>query len=507
MKTLRLILGDQLNYNHSWFRDTDSNVLYTLMEVRSEQEYVEHHIQKIVGFFATMRAFADHLDSKGHQVHYFKYDDAKNLHSFKDNLKRLIKGHKIERFEYIEPDEYRLDQVMSAICSELTIETKMVSSEHFMTERDDVREFFSKKKTYLMESFYRDMRKKHNIMMQGKDPMGGQWNFDHDNRKKYKGEVAIPAKFHASNDVSEIYQMVIDQGILHFGEIDANNFQWPINRQQALEHLNYFLENHLIYFGTYEDALTTQSETLFHSRLSFAMNLKMLSPKEIIEKTLAYWAEHQEIQIQQVEGFVRQIMGWREFMRGIYWAKMPGYEKENFFENEAKLPEWFWTGDTKMNCLKHAIKGSLKNAYAHHIQRLMVTGNFAALIGVHPDDVDEWYLGIYIDAIQWVEITNTRGMSQFADGGLLATKPYVSSASYIHKMSDYCGGCKYNHKLKTEENACPFNSLYWDYFERNREKLQKNPRIGMMYRVWDKMKNQEDILEKAAQLKANVDRL
>jgi deoxyribodipyrimidine photolyase-related protein len=228
--------------------------------------------------------------------------------------------------------------------------------------------------------------------------------------------------------------------------------------------------------------------SIYHSRLSFAMNSKLLSPLEVVEKAVKKWKDNQEqISISQIEGFVRQIIGWREYMRGIYWMKMPEFGTMNFFENERKLPEWYWTGKTKMNCLKHSISQSLDNAYAHHIQRLMITGNFALIAGISPDEVDAWYLGIYIDAIEWVEITNTRGMSQFADGGIVGTKPYAASANYINKMSNYCSDCFYDKKEKVGEKACPFNSLYWHFHVRNRDKLEKNPRIGMVYRMLDKM--------------------
>lgn len=508
MKTLRLILGDQLNSAHSWYREVCDDTLYTLMEIRPEQEYVKHHVQKIVGFFSAMRAFGQELQSIGHRVEYIAFNDADNLHSFEANLKQLVAAHNIERFEYQLPDEYRLEEQLKAICKTLDVKTDAVDTEHFLTTRNEVADFFKGKKTFLMESFYRYMRRKHDVMMDGKDPVGGQWNFDHDNRLKYKGEVPIPSPMRAENDVSDVYEMVLQEDIPHFGSIDASRFEWPLTRTQALEQLHYFSEHLLGYFGSYEDAMPQENEFLFHSRLSFALNIKLLHPKEVVQHVVEAWIEGgQQIPIQNIEGFVRQVLGWREYVRGLYWAKMPAYEDLNFFDNQRQLPSWFWTGDTKMNCLKHAIKGSLKNAWAHHIQRLMVTGNFASLIGAHPDEVDAWYLGIYIDAIQWVEITNTRGMSQFADGGILATKPYVSSASYMHKMGDYCSNCSYKHKLKTEDNACPFNSLYWDFYDRNRGKLSKNPRIGMMYRVWDKMKNQEAILERAQWCKEHIEEL
>lgn len=255
-----------------------------------------------------------------------------------------------------------------------------------------------------------------------------------------------------------------------------------------------------MFFGTFQDAMQSSQWSLYHSRLSFSLNSKMISPQEVTQAVVKTWRDNPDtISLNQTEGFIRQIIGWREYMRGVYWLKMPEFEKVNFFSHKNPLPGWYWTGETKMNCLKQSIKQSLDYAYAHHIQRLMITGNFALLAGVHPNDVDAWYLGIYIDAIQWVEITNTRGMSQYADGGAIATKPYTASANYIHKMSNYCDGCSYNYKEKTSENACPFNSLYWNFHDRNRAQLGNNPRLAMGYRLWDKMapKEKAAILEKA----------
>jgi deoxyribodipyrimidine photolyase-related protein len=272
------------------------------------------------------------------------------------------------------------------------------------------------------------------------------------------------------------------------GSVDAKNFIWPVNRIQSLALLDFFIEHCLALFGTFQDAMDPNEWSLYHSRLSFAMNVKLISPKEVIDKAIAaYEKSSDKIQYNQLEGFVRQIIGWREYMRGIYWEKMPSYAQLNYFNHQEKLPDWYWTGKTKMSCLKNAITQSLQFAYAHHIQRLMITGNFALLAGVHPNEVDAWYLGIYIDALDWVEITNTRGMSQFADGGIVGSKPYVSSATYINKMSSYCTGCYYNKAKKTGDKACPFNSLYWNFYDKHESKLAKNPRIGMMYNVWRRM--------------------
>jgi deoxyribodipyrimidine photolyase-related protein len=313
-----------------------------------------------------------------------------------------------------------------------------------------------------------------------------------------------------NNEVSEIFQEIRKTDIKTIGVIDEHDFVWPINRAQSLQLLDFFVTECLPLFGSYQDAMTPNEWSLYHARISFSMNIKMISPQEVIEKAIREWQKRpNEIEYNQLEGFVRQIIGWREYMRGIYWLKMPEYGTMNFFDNQEKLPDWFWTGKTKMNCLKDAINQSLNYAYAHHIQRLMVTGNFALLAGIHPDAVDQWYLGIYIDAIEWVEITNTRGMSQFADGGIVGTKPYVSSASYIDKMSHYCGSCYYKKAVKTGDRACPFNSLYWNFYDRNEDKLGKNPRIGMMYNVWRKMQPEAKValLEQANYYLKNINDL
>ncbi len=489
-KKLRLILGDQLNENHSWFSETNKNILYVLMEVKSESKYVKQHIQKLLGFFASMRSFNEWLNEKGHKTHYIKISDKNNRNSFTDNIKHLIKDKGIEHFEYQEPDEYRLDVELKNLCEELDIPSGMCSSEHFLADRMDVKNFF-KDKEYLMENFYRHMRKKYDILMDSGKPIGGKWNYDQENRKKLPKNLEIPEPYTYSHDLSNIYEDIKKAELDYFGEADPKNFIWPITRREGLKYLREFIDQNLENFGPYQDAMSERSWSNFHSRLSFALNLKMISPKEVIERVEDAFEDLSEENLSSVEGFIRQILGWREYMRGIYWAKMPEYENENYFGFESKLPDWYWTGETDMKCLQHSIGQSLKYAYAHHIQRLMITGNFALLIECKPDEVDAWYLGVYIDAIQWVEITNTRGMSQYADGGLLSSKPYISSANYVNKMSSYCGNCKYDHKKKYGENACPFNSLYWNFLNTQKDKLESNPRMGMVYSLLNKMDKDE----------------
>ncbi len=338
-----------------------------------------------------------------------------------------------------------------------------------------------------MEFFYRHMRVAHQVLMEGPNkPLGGQWNFDHDNRKPWRGTPREPKDARPLHDHSQLWETIVGAGINSFGNPQANQLAWPLNRDEALQQLDAFVDTALPYFGDFQDAMSTNAWRLFHSLLSFSLNVKMLNPREVVAKAeAAYQAGHAPLAA--VEGFIRQILGWREYVRGVYWANMPEFAERNFFGHTRSLPRWFWDGQTKMHCLSQAITQSLEQAHAHHIQRLMVIGNFALLAGLHPADVHRWYLGIYIDAFEWVELPNTLGMSQFADGGLLATKPYVSSAAYIDRMSDYCKGCHYDKKARIGERACPFNALYWDFYHRNGAMLANNPRIGMAYRQLEKM--------------------
>lgn len=506
--TLRLILGDQLNIHHSWFKKVDENIVYVMMEMRQETDYVTHHIQKVAAFFASMRNFANELSSSGHNVKYLKINDIDNHQNIEENLTTLIKKYEATKFEYILPDEYRLDKQLSEFCHNCGISFSSADSEHFLAERNELSDFFKEKKQFVMEFFYRYMRKKYKLLLdENGEPEGGKWNFDQNNRKKWDEKTTIPKTYPVKNDVSGIVKEIAQAGIKTIGNIDAQNFSWPVNRNQSLEILDYFCKHHLKYFGTFQDAMHSREKFLFHSRLSFAMNAKLISPLEVVEKAIETYRNKHEIELSQIEGFARQIIGWREYMRGIYWKFMPQYAYENYFEHKRKLPGFYWTGNTKMNCLQKAIGQSLDESYAHHIQRLMITGNFALLAGVHPDEVDNWYLGIYIDAIEWVEITNTRGMSQFADGGIVATKPYISSANYIQKMSNYCSNCHYDYKSKTNINSCPFNSLYWNFLDENKKLLANNNRMAMMYNLLEKIPQNElnEIKKRAHFILNNLD--
>ena len=505
MTTLRLVLGDQLNPLHPWFDQVRDDIVYALMEVRQETDYVLHHAQKILAIFAAMRDFARQLEVAGHRVHYLTIDDPANRQDIPANLDALLAEHQASAFEYQAPDEWRLDIQLAEYTRSLPHPTCMVDSAHYYTSRDEATALFAGKKQWLMERFYRAMRVKHGVLMDDGAPVGGQWNYDADNRKAWPGTPPEPPDFRPTHDHSTLWQSLAAAGVKSFGAPQAGAFRWPINRAEALAQLDAFLSHVMPHFGDYQDAMSTRAWRLFHSQLSFALNTKMLDPREVVGAAELAWRAG-GVPLAAAEGFIRQILGWREYVRGVYWARMPEYAAHNHFGHTLPLPRWFWSGETKMRCLAHAIGQSLEHAHAHHIQRLMVIGNFALLAGLDPQAVHRWYLGVYIDAFEWVELPNTLGMSQFADGGLLATKPYVSSAAYIDRMSDYCRGCAYDPKKRTGDTACPFNSLYWDFFDRHAASLGRNPRLGMVYRQLAKL-DMAPVRARAAVLRARLDTL
>ena len=507
-KKLRLILGDQLNANHHWYQQKDSSVLYVIAELKQEATYTKHHIQKLCAFFSAMQQFAEGLQQAGHQVLHLNLDDTAEFLSLPAFIQHLCQTFAIQSFEYQRPDEYRLlEQIRRMELHDndaSLIPINEHDTEHFLVEFENLGQYFEKGKHHKMEFFYRKIRQRFDVLMEAGKPLGGQWNYDSENRKKLKPKDIdnIPHPLIFCRDVSAILQRIDRHKVEHIGEA-TQDLLWPTNRKESLQLLSFFCQQCLPHFGRFQDAMTANSPhqwSLYHSRLSFALNSKMLDPLQVINEAVGYFERSDGgISLAQIEGFVRQILGWREYIRGLYWANMPDYKNMNFFDNQQTLPAYFWTADTKMNCMKQSIKQSLDYAYAHHIQRLMVTGNFCLLTGIHPDEVDEWYLGIYIDALEWVEMPNTRGMSQFADGGLVATKPYSAGGNYINKMSDYCKTCHYQIKEKTSDMACPFNSLYWGFMVRHRSHFEKNPRIGMVYRQWDKQEQpaQLAVLERA----------
>lgn len=515
--TLRLLLGDQLDQQHSWFESSDDTVVYLLAELPQETQYVRHHEQKICGFFLAMERFAHWLDEQGHRVHYLTLDDSARFADLPALLAHVADHYDVSAIEYQRPDEYRLARQLEQYADGTEMAVKCVESEHFLVAFDELPDYFDKDRPGKMETFYRKMRVRYDVLMDGDDPVGGKWNYDAENRKKFKrGDIsAIPATHSFDNDVAQIRERLETHGVERFGHCE-DQIGWPVTAGQAAEMLDYFCEHGLPHFGQFQDAMTDQADErwgLYHSRLSFALNAKLIRPMQVIDRAVKAYQQSSgskdkagSIDIAQVEGFVRQVLGWREYVRGVYWTQMPGYAEKNSLKAQRRLPAYFWDGDTHMKCLQHSLGQSLDNAYAHHIQRLMVIGNFCLLTGIDPDEVDAWYLGVYVDAIEWVEMPNTRGMSQFADGGLVATKPYASGGNYINKMSDYCRNCHYQQKLRVGDDACPFNAWYWHFMDRHRDRLEDNPRIGMIYRTWDKM-HRDDRKAIIAQAKKNLSRI
>ncbi|MAF30993.1 MAG: cryptochrome/photolyase family protein [Magnetococcales bacterium] len=487
MKTLRLILGDQLSHNISSLSQAQKGEDIVFMcEVMREATYVKHHKKKIVFLFSAMRHFAQELKQNGHQVVYTQLDDPNNAGSFKGELKRQIKEHNIDKIVVTQPGEHRVLEDMQSWQDDLGVAVDILDDDRFLCTLERFEKWAKGRKQLRMELFYREMRKEHNILMNGDEPEGGKWNYDAENRKPPEGDLFIPQTYQTpkSDITQQVIQLVEDKFADHFGDIEP--FFFAVTRAQALEALEKFIQQRLENFGDFQDAMVEGQPWMYHAHISFYINCGLLNPKECIDAAIKAYQQN-KAPLNAVEGFVRQILGWREYVRGIYWLKMPEYTQQNFFNAQRPLPQFYWDGNTKMNCLKQCVTETKQNAYAHHIQRLMVLGNFALLAGLNPKEVNEWYLLVYADAYEWVELPNVSGMILFADGGYLASKPYAAGGNYINKMSNYCQNCQYNIKDKTGAKACPFNYLYWDFLARNQEKLKSNHRLGMIYNTYNRM--------------------
>lgn len=507
MSTLRLILGDQLSDSLSALRDLDPEHDVVLMfEVDEEARYVPHHQQKLVLVLAAMRHFAQRLRARGVRVDYVKLDDPDNRGSFSLELERALQRHPQRRLVATEPGEWRVLEMLQGWPQRYGIELELRQDDRFLCSLPAFRRWAQGKKQLRMEFFYRQMRQKTGWLMRGEEPLGGAWNFDAENRKPLDREQALPPRLRFAPDAltGEVVQLVRERYGHHFGTLDS--FAWAVNREQALQVLAHFIEHGLPQFGDYQDAMKQGEDFLFHSVLSPYLNIGLLLAREVCEAALAAHARG-EAPLNAVEGFVRQILGWREYVRGIYWTFMPQYAQGNFLDAQRPLPDFYWTGETRMNCLRECIRSTQQHAYAHHIQRLMVTGNFALLAGIAPAEVERWYLLVYADAFEWVELPNTHGMVLHADGGLLGSKPYAASGAYIQRMSDYCTRCVYRPQLKNGPKACPFNYLYWDFLQRNEARLGRNPRLAMPYRTLHKLpaERREAIAEDAARFLATLE--
>ena len=491
MNVLRLVLGDQLNLKISslegYNKKTDSVLMCEVME---EATRVLHHKKKLVFIFSAMRHFRIDLTDEEIDVSYIKLDDTKNTGSFYGEVKRFIEENKIDRLIITEPSEYKVFETMKKWSGALKVPVEFRPDTRFLCGKKEFVQWAENRKLFRMEHFYREMRKKYSLLIDNGKPEGGSWNYDALNREAVKGEVQVPQTYieRKTEITREVINLVSKKFPQHFGDIEP--FYFSVTRKGALEALDKFIKERLLKFGQYQDAMVEGEPWLYHSHISMYLNSGLLLPLECIKRAEeTYYSGFAPLNA--VEGFIRQILGWREYVRGIYWLEMPDYENRNFLKAARKLPSLFWSGQTKMNCMRQCIKETKENAYAHHIQRLMVLGNFALLSGLTPNEVNDWYMVVYADAYQWVELPNVSGMVLFADGGLLASKPYVASGSYINKMSNYCKNCEYKVSIKTGQLACPFNYLYWNFLIQNEPILHSNHRLAMPYKTLSKMSSEK----------------
>lgn len=484
IRNLIVIFGDQLNRDASAFDSFDpAQDAVWMAEVAHEAEHVWSHKQRIALFLSAMRHFRDALREDSIRVEYTQLDDRKQTNRLSERLAIDLRALKPERVIVTQPGEWRVLKGLKKICREEGVELEVRMDRHFYTTAEDFEQHAKGRKSLRMEYFYREQRKRFGILMEAGKPVGGDWNYDKENRGNFgKSGPESPGKgpgFEPDALTREVLDLVEARFTKHPGSLES--FRWAVTTDQAQTALDTFIEDRLPDFGTYQDAMWTEEPWLYHSLISSSLNLKLLDPRAAVEAAEQAYREG-KAPLPAVEGFIRQILGWREYVRNIYWMHMPEYLDRNAMEATEPLPDFYWTGETEFECLKQAIGQTLEHGYAHHIQRLMVTGLYALLLGVDPKKLHEWYLAVYVDAVEWVELPNTLGMSQYGDGGLMASKPYVATGKYIQRMSNYCASCPKDPSQRTGPNACPFTTLYWDYLLRHKDKLSSNQRMGLQLR-------------------------
>lgn len=494
VRNLVVVLGDQLSTELESFRSFDPELDAVWMaESAVEAEHVWSHKQRIVLFLSAMRHFRAELESRGTRVFYTELEENEDSKGLDELLEQFLEGRGVtDSILMTEPGEWRLKKAFQDLAERTSVPLRMLEDTSFICAKEEFDTWAEGRKQLRMEYFYREMRKRNGILMDGDAPAGGEWNFDSSNRASFgKGgpeAVPSPVRFEPDSITREVIELVESKFVNHPGKLDT--FAWPVTSEEANSALEDFLRKGLADFGKYQDAMWSGEPFLNHSLLSPSLNLKLLSPREVIEAVEKEYLEGRA-PIESVEGFIRQVIGWREYVRGVYWRYMPDYVDRNAMGASEALPGFYWTGQTSLNCVRQTLDQTLEYGYAHHIQRLMVTGLFALLWGVDPKEVHRWYLSVYVDAVEWVELPNTLGMSQYADGGVMASKPYVSTGKYINRMSNYCKGCRYRPDVRTGEDACPITVLYWDYLARHEEALAGNQRMGLQLRNLKRMGPEE----------------
>jgi deoxyribodipyrimidine photolyase-related protein len=507
VRHLVVVLGDQLAADSAALAGFDpARDAIWMAEVADESEHVASHQARIALFLSAMRHFRDAQRAAGRRVHYRAlggHGEATLGAALAADLARLRPAG----VRLVKPGEWRVEQALRAAAGGAGTAIEILEDDHFLCSLPAFDQWAGARRELRLEHFYRWMRRRTGILMDGAQPAGGAWNFDKANRGSFTargpGALTPPARFAPDATTREVLALVGERFGSHPGSLEA--FDWPVTREEALAALADFVATRLGRFGRYQDAMWSGQPWLYHSRLSAALNLKLLTPREVCLAAERAWREGRA-PIESVEGFIRQVLGWREFVRGVYWRFMPGYAGRNELGASLPLPDFYWSGETDMACLADAITQTLRHGYAHHIQRLMVTGLFALLLGVEPRRVHEWYLAVYVDAIEWVELPNTLGMSQFADGGIMASKPYVASGKYIQRMGNHCRQCRYDPASATGDDACPFTTLYWDFLDRHARRFREHPRMGLQVRNLERLDEsaRRAIREKAGRLRAGA---
>ncbi|MFN0023366.1 MAG: cryptochrome/photolyase family protein [Parvularculaceae bacterium] len=508
-RALIVVLGDQLSLGLSALKAADrARDVVVMGEPLRDIGHANHHKKSIVLILSAMRHFAAALTGEGFRIDYAHLVDDGAPASFTDLIASAVKRHKPQKIILTEPGDWTVLEEAKGWSDQISLPVEILDDDRFVASHAEFDTWAMGRKTLRMEFFYREMRRKTRLLMNGAEPAGGQWNFDHDNRKPAKGARRFPGplRFQPDETTRAVIDVVNDRFADHFGIAEPFWFATTaIDAEKALAH---FIRTGLAGFGETQDAMLTDERFLSHSVLSIYINIGLLDPLDVCRRAEAAY-EKGKAPLNAVEGFIRQIIGWREFMRGVYWREGPEYVRSNALEASRPLPWFYWSGETKMACIKAVVDQTREEAYAHHIQRLMVTGTFALIAGIDPYAVHQWYQAVYADAFDWVEVPNVIGMSQFADGGILASKPYAASGAYINRMSDYCGGCHYKVAKKTEDDACPFNALYWDFIARHETSLGGNPRMGTIYASWRKMAPAQKaaLLKRAAYVLETIEEL
>jgi deoxyribodipyrimidine photolyase-related protein len=492
MSKLCLILGDQLSHGISSLKDLNKKTDTILMcEVMEEATYAPHHQQKIAFIFSAMRHFAQELKEYGWNVIYTKIDDPENAGSFTNEIKRHIATLEPKEIIVTEASEWRVQNFIKSWANLFNIKVNILPDDRFLASHNEFSKWAENKKQLRMEYFYREMRRKYNLLMNDDgSPVGGEWNYDKENRNSPPDHHIYPVRpTHTQSSITQdVLKLTKEKFSHHFGTLDS--FHYAVTAKEANQDLDFFIDKCLENFGSYQDGMIANEPFLYHSRISAYINVGLLLPLEVCQRAeLAY--KQKKAPLNAVEGFIRQIIGWREYIRGIYWYHMPTYSDLNALQAHEDLPSFYWGADTNMFCIGETVRHTRDYAYSHHIQRLMITGNFALLAGLDVKQVQEWYLSVYADAFEWVEMPNTLGMALFGDGGIVASKPYAASGKYINKMSNYCKKCKYNPNLLTEDNACPFNALYWNFINKHESLLSKNQRMSFMVSTWNKFSDEK----------------